>query len=470
MIAPKNGPSLVPATTLAEMYRTLSPAPLVGRDALRAFYRPELNLVRGNDEADRLKLRLERTDGPFFHAFLVGQPGAGKSTEISRFVEMIDGGYRVLRLSVVNELNPSTFQPMDVLLLIVFQLAQAVEELNRETPNRITLPPALLADLLRFFADEAVSTQAVDSKELEGKAEISLGFPKLWQSFLGLTVAAGGKLKVGYQQETKLVQYRFQMLSTLARLANRFVDECNAALKQFEDKQWLVVIEDFDRPGLSGEALRTVLVEQGGLLEQLPLHFLITIPAWLLYSADAERLPFRQCGRFVLTDTPVFDKKHAPSKAGRAALEAVLFARANPELFAGRAAELLIVASGGNLRELFAMTLEAADRAGLAKREVIGEEDVWKAIRQARANYRNRLGSAKEDAESVPYSILREKLLAVYGMKTECNVPDLALNRLLQTRAILHFNDDHWYGVHPLVVDILKEQGHLEAGAPGGVG
>ena len=118
---------------------------------------------------------------------------------------------------------------------------------------------------------------------------------------------------------------------------------------------------------------------------------------------------------------------------------------------------------------MFEMTLEAEDRAGLAKREAIGEDDVWRAIRQARANYRNRLGSAKEDAESVPYSILREKLLAVYGMKTECNVPDLALNRLLQTRAILHFNDDYWYGVHPLVVDILKEQGHLEAGAPGGV-
>lgn len=469
MIPQKNGPSLVPATTLAEMYQTLSPAPLVGRDSLRAFYRSELNQVRGKDEAKRLKLRLERTDGPYFHAFLVGQPGAGKSTEISRFVEMIDDGYRVLRLSVVNELNPATFQPMDVLLLIVFQLAQAVEKLNLETPDKITLPPSLLADLLRFFAVEAVSTQAVDSKELDGKAEVSLGFPKLWQSFLGLSVAAGGKLKVGYQQETKLVQYRFQMLSTLASLADRFVDECNALLRQVEGKQWLVVLEDFDRPGLSGEALRTVLVEQGGLLDQLPLHLLVTVPAWLIYSADAERLPFRQCGHFVLTDTPVFDKSHAPDVAGRDALKAVLFARAERGLFAGRTAELLIVASGGNVRELFTMTLEAADRAALAERQAIGEDDVWQAIRQARSNYRNRLGSAKEDADAVPYAILREKLLAVYRMEAESDVRDAALNRLLQTRAILHFNGDYWYGVHPLVVDILKEQKHLEADAPGGV-
>jgi len=469
MIPQGHSQVLFPATTLAQMYRTLSPAPLVGRDALKAFYRPELNEVRGKDEAKRLKLRLDRTDGPYFHAFLVGQQGAGKSTEISRFVEMIDKDYRVLRLSVVNELNAQTFQPMDVLLLIVFQLAQAVEKLNKETPDRITLPPALLAELLRFFAVEAVSTQSVDSKEAEASAEASVGFPQLWQSFLGLTVKAGGKLKVGYQQETKLVQYRFQMLSTLANLANRFVDECNALLKRFENKQWLVVLEDSDRPGLSGEGLRTVLVGHGELLDKLPLNLLVTIPAWLLYSADAERLPFRQCGQFVLTDTPVFDKQHAANEAGRKALEAVLFARVKRGLFVGRAAELLIVACGGNVRELFAMSLEAADRAALADREVIEEEDVWKAIRQARANYLNRLGSSQEDSDSVPYATLREKLLAVYAMKAECDVRDPALNRLLQTRAILHFNNDYWYGVHPLVVDILKAQGHLEADAPGGV-
>ena len=469
MIPRESSQLLVPATTLVEMYRTLSPAPLVGRDALDAFYRPELNAVRGKDEAERLKHRLERTDGPYFHAFLVGQPGAGKSTEISRFVEMIDGGYRVLRLSVVNELNPATFQPMDLLLLIVFQLAQAVEKLNQQTPGKIELPPSLLADLLRFFAVEAVSTQSVDSKELEGKAEISLGFPKLWQNFLGLSVAAGGKLKVGYQQETKLVAYRFQMLSTLANLANRFVGECNAVLAKLEGKQWLVVIEDFDRPGLSGEALRRVLVEQGGLFDQLPLHLLVTVPAWLLYSTDAERLPFRQCGQYVLTDTPVFDKEHEPDVEGRKALEAVLYARVNRQLFAGRAADLLIVASGGNVRELFTMTLEAADQAALAERKAIEEDDAWRAIRQARANYRNRLGSAKEDAEAVPYATLRQKLLAVYKRESESDVRDPALNQLLKTRAILHFNGDYWYGVHPLVVDILKEQGHLPEDAPGGV-
>lgn len=60
MIPRGNSQSLVPATTLTGMYRTSSPAPLVGRDALDAFSRPELNVVRGNDEAGRLKLRLER--------------------------------------------------------------------------------------------------------------------------------------------------------------------------------------------------------------------------------------------------------------------------------------------------------------------------------------------------------------------------------------------------------------------------
>ena len=99
-------------------------------------------------------------------------------------------------------------------------------------------------------------------------------------------------------------------------------------------------------------------------------------------------------------------------------------------------------------------------------REKPGRLGLWGITSPGR---RNRLGSAKEDTDAVPYAILRQKLLAVYERKSESDVRDPALNQLLKTRAILHFNGDYWYGVHPLVVDIMKEQGHLLEDAPGGV-
>ncbi len=61
----------------------------------------------------------------------------------------------------------------------------------------------------------------------------------------------------------------------------------------------------------------------------------------------------------------VFHKDHTPHEQGRAAIQAVLEARVNPALFASGEMERLIVASGGNLRNLFSMTSNACDSATL---------------------------------------------------------------------------------------------------------
>jgi len=40
---------------------------------------------------------------------------------------------------------------------------------------------------------------------------------------------------------------------------------------------------------------------------------------------------------------------------------------------------------------------------------------------------------------------------------------------LLRSRAVLEFNGKGWFGVHPLVVDILADQGRIERDATGKV-
>ena len=49
-----------PATTLEEVHLTLSPEPLATPEELKAFYKQELNQVRGGDKIGRLKLGLNR--------------------------------------------------------------------------------------------------------------------------------------------------------------------------------------------------------------------------------------------------------------------------------------------------------------------------------------------------------------------------------------------------------------------------
>ncbi len=78
------------ATTLEEAYKTLFPEPLMTSEELEVFYSPRLNDVRGDDRVTRLTFRLERAAGGFCKAFLMGHPGVGKSTELSRLVRRVE--------------------------------------------------------------------------------------------------------------------------------------------------------------------------------------------------------------------------------------------------------------------------------------------------------------------------------------------------------------------------------------------
>lgn len=77
---------LKPAKLLDDVHLTLSPEPLETREEIAAFYRDELNQVRGGDKTQRLKLGLRRAiqSKSFYKACLMGHQGVGKSTELTR--------------------------------------------------------------------------------------------------------------------------------------------------------------------------------------------------------------------------------------------------------------------------------------------------------------------------------------------------------------------------------------------------
>jgi hypothetical protein len=131
----------------------------------------------------------------------------------------------------------------------------------------------------------------------------------------------------------------------------------------------------------------------------------------------------------------------------------------------------LIVASGGNLRDLFRLVLDAGEgaRARDSTATVIGRDDATAAINKMRRDYRMKLGQSPYDAEQIPYADKWKRLLAVYQGAPDCDVPDPILYSLLRGRAIQEFNGPGWFGVHPLVVEILKDQLHLRPQDPGGL-
>src|SRR5437762_4272604 len=97
----------------------------------KLYYRGQVNEVRGEDTVVRLSLKLQQAYQTLpFKAFVMGHPGVGKSTEITRLLKHVMERHVGVRLSIATELNPASFKVFDVLLLMLARLAEEADRIK----------------------------------------------------------------------------------------------------------------------------------------------------------------------------------------------------------------------------------------------------------------------------------------------------------------------------------------------------
>jgi hypothetical protein len=223
-----------------------------------------------------------------------------------------------------------------------------------------------------------------------------------------------------------------------------------------------VIGENFDKEQISPALLEDVFVRYSTLIEHLPLHLLFTLPVPFVNRFGGHLRAFGAA--HPIYDVPVFDHDHRPHKAGRAALLELLQKRADVDrIFAKDALDLLLSASGGDLYLLFGLIEEASRRARYrhepdpATLLKILRSDVVPVLQEQIGVFRSRLGTAPNDTDTTDWETKRRKLRDLYEGKPNAAIPDPALYQLLYRRAVLFFQGGR-YGVHPLAVQILREQ------------
>ena len=443
------------ARNLDEVYRTMAMRPLVTQRELAAFYR-DMNPVRGGDKIAHIKRNLERAHSvSHFKGFFMGHSGVGKSTEINRLTGFIADRFRVVRLNALEDLNPADFRPFDVLFVLILNLMQAIHTANMGDK----IAPELLNDLYNWFRISDY-TQFYEAHQ-ENEASKEAGMPKKISEFIGLLFNIKESRRYITSRQEKTTEYSYKTMGQLVKLMNRLFVAANLLI-QAEGREWVIIGEEFDKPGVSPARVEELFIEHANIFTELQTHLIFNIPSALAYSEKAQALP--KVTRYPIFDTPVYDAQHQPHKAGREALRSVMDARMNPGLFAEGQQERLIVASGGNLSELFSLTVAAADNAALrlGANGKIEAQDVTQAIGEKRRDYRNALGSSPYDANPVPYVEKAARLEAVYNLESGYRMPDRVLYILILARAVQEFNGESWLGLHPLVVDILKADGGLK--------
>ncbi len=459
-----------PATDLNLVYANLDSGPLTELGQYEAFYCLKVNQVRGEDQIARLQLGLQRAHKAqhFFKACLIGHRGVGKSTELTRLSRELSETYQVIRFSAVTDLDPINFQPLDVIYLMMVELVTKTHEITKRRPSR-----QRLQEILSWFCEETTKTtsERESTLELEGGAGIS--DDSLWSKVLNITASLKAKLRFSANETTEKTTYHFKRIDDLIELVNALLDECTSILRESEKKSsWLFIGEDFDREAITSTQIEGLFIRHSAIFTQLRVSMIFTLPVEMYYSEVGRRLPFDSDKSILIPDTPVFNQEHQLNPPGSAAVEEILAARMSLELFESGQYQRLILASGGNIRDLFSLVNYAADTALLRGASTISSADGLRAILNLRAEYERRLGQSPYDREKLSYEEKTKCLQEIYAGKKIDQVPNLVHYALLRARAIQEFNGNRWFGVHPLVVNILGEQEKLtktkDDGVPGG--
>ncbi len=462
------------ATTLEDVYKTLSPKPLITPELLSAYYQESLNRARGGTKTERMARGLLRTHGAtFYKAVLGGHSGVGKTTELAYLTEReeVAGKFQPLWFSALSDIDPGGFRPFDVVLVMMMKLVEETAKPVQEGGAGKRPSDSLLQAVQNWFATETSKFTEGTTVGASMEAGVGVKGDSLWAAVMGLFFNARGEAKYTSDRNKEVVEYRLQRIFSLIDLANRLLDECNGLLKTATGKEWLFIGDDFEKSGITLERTEDLFVNYANIFNDLRAHLIFTIPVALLYSNRATGLPFERGHRHSIPDTPVFTPDHQEHIQGRQALRTVVFARVAPELFAPGQLDRLLAASGGNLRDLFSLIVQAADEAldrDEAENGTIQATDVETAINRLRLDYTRALGESPDDrAANITYENKVERLKRIYDGDKKAEVADAVLHSLLRARAVQEFNGEGWFGVHPLVVSILQRQGGIEANAEG---
>jgi hypothetical protein len=455
------------AESLEDVDRTLSLQPLVTPEEIQAFYRNQLNETRGGDDiVGHLQLGLTKAyqRSTYFKACVMGHPGVGKSTELSRLVQNVGEKFRTIRFSAVSELDPVNFRPLDVLLIMMIEVAQ-------QTAKVVEPPSARLQEIWDWFAQDKDTRERVTSTTAQIEAGTGVKGDSLWAKVSLLFANLRGELKFAATRKTEVVEYRLSRLNDLIEIANRLLDDCNRLLRDADRQEWLFIGEDFDKTSVPTARVEELFLAYSHIFRDLRTHLIFTVPIGLYYSDKAAQLQFEKNCSLIIPDTPVYGQDHSPNESGRAAIQAVLEARMNLDLFEPGQMLQLVVASGGNLRDLFGMVNYAAVSALLrpTNNDKISAVDVNRSLVKYRSDYERQLGQSPFDRQTITYSEKAALLERIYMGEKVAQVPDPVLYSLLSARAVQEFNGQRWFGVHPLVVDILAEQKKLNPSVDGGV-
>ncbi len=378
-----------------------------------------------------------------------GHRGSGKSTLLGQFCRQMQDQYFVVFFSISDLIEMSDVNHVNILFAMAVKLMEDAESRGLKIS-----PKTKKAFYLWFSKHTKTESTAIDSTvEVEAGVE---GGANAWFVKFFAKLKATLKANSVIREEIKL-----EFARRISDLVDR-VNDIAIAIQIASSKEVLVVIDDLDKLDL--EIVDRVYRNNISALFQPQFRIIYTIPMaatrdlslrGIIRNATNNRIQSMWATKFFPRGG---DKNPSaiPVEASVKVFEEILYKRMPQELIEPAVARKMILKSGGALREFIRLARQCCQiclvqlRRNPARQDIqINDEILNRAITDLRINMTEPLGQNSFDI-----------LAQVYRENTPKDGMDQTFLDLLHELYILEYrNDDLWFGVNPIVKDLLDRRG-----------
>jgi hypothetical protein len=419
-----------------QAYRNLELLPLIEENDLRRF-----RVEYGEDTIDELIQLIEDSPSLDGKVVFTGHRGCVKSTLLAEFSRRIGDKYFVVLFSIADTIEMSDVNHINVLFSIAVNLMLEAEA------RQIDIPASTKNAIDKWFATR------IRTEETSIAGEVGQDFNIL--KFFSVKLKVDSKIRYELKQEFE------RKVSELVAQLNIIAATIQAVTK----KQILVIIDDLDKLDLA--VVNNLFKDNIKALCLPGFRIIYTIPVAALRETGLKPTIENETNDQVVVMPVLKLFKKGDSHLANATpfsetlkiLCEILTKRISNNLLESSTAEKIVLNSGGVLRELIRISNECCRiclrliRRKPEDKVIINDEILDQAINNIRNDFAMPLGS-------VDYQILQT---TYQNFKPEDPKQQEFLDLLHGLYVLEYRNRQNWYDVHPIVVELLREEGLIDA-------
>ena len=415
-----------------EAYRNLELQPLIEQKALDKF-----RVEYGGETIAELEQLVEDSPSSDGKIIFTGHRGCGKSTLLAEFSRQLKERYFVISFSISDTIEMSDVNHINILFAIAVNLMWEAEA------RRVEISQSTKDALYKWFGTRT----RTEETSLQGEASTGFDFFKLIKT----------KLKIDSTIRYELKQEFERKISDLVARINEIAALIQVAVNQ----DVLVIIDDLDKLDLG--RVNDIYRDNIKALCLPNFRIIYTIPIAVLRDKFLRPLIETETNDqiVVMPVVKIFakgDNRRADAQPLADKVDVlcdILQKRIPDNILDRKSAEKIVIYSGGVLRELIRIANECCRiclrliRRHPDKDVAINDDILDQAINNIRNDFAIPLGK-------VDYEILQ----TVYNDFMPEDPKDPEFLGLLHGLSVLEYrNRQNWYDVHPIVVELLQEQG-----------